>query len=102
MTSREAAAIAYGESAVRTYELVKRFYSRYGLALERTFASAVGGRLGERGRAGERGEPDVVTELGGFEFLRAGEHKERSGSGVRRPPGRGLRAGDRDAEVWTD
>jgi hypothetical protein len=79
MTSREAAAIAYGEAAAAAYELVKRFYTRYGYALERTFAAAVGGRLGRKGRKGEHGEPDVITSFGAFEFCAQRMSKNAAG-----------------------
>jgi hypothetical protein len=79
MTSREAACVVYGEAAVAAYEIVKRFYTRYGHALERTYAAAVGGRLGRKGRAGEQGEPDVITSAGAFEFCAQANSKNAAG-----------------------
>ncbi len=79
MTPREAAVAAYGESAVHAYELVKGFYTRYGYALEVEFAAVVGGRLGRRGAPGTRGEPDVVTALGAFEFCAQANSKNAAG-----------------------
>lgn len=80
MTSREAAALVYGERVVAHYELVKTFYTRYGLALERTYCVAVGGRLGIRGRRGVQGEPDVITPLGAFEFCASANTKNAAGN----------------------
>jgi hypothetical protein len=81
VTSREAALVACGEEAVRAYELVKTFYTRFGLALERTFADAV------EGRRGRRGEPDVVTRLGGFEFCASASSKNSAGRAAERARG---------------
>lgn len=79
LTPRQAAAATYGEPAVKAYELIKGFYTRYGHALEHAFAQAVGGRLGKRGKAGERGEPDVITTLGAFEFCAQANSKNSAG-----------------------
>ena len=62
MTSREAAEKVCGLSAVEAYGFVKRFYTRFGHALEWHFATAVDGRVGMRG------ERDVITRLGEWEF----------------------------------
>ena len=74
-----------GEEAVRSYELVKRFFTRYGHGLERTFAAAVGGRVGGRG------EPDVITRLGEWEFCSTANTKNSAGEAAQRErvgPGR--------------
>ena len=73
MTSREAAIVACGIDAVRSYERVKTFYTRLGSAFERAFAEAVAGRVGARGEA------DVVTRLGEFEFCSASNTKNSAG-----------------------
>jgi len=78
VTSREAATIACGLDAVRAYELVKTFYTRYGNAVERAFAEAVGGRVGGRG------EPDVSTRLGEFEFCASANSKNAAGEAAQR------------------
>ena len=85
MTPREAASVALGAEAVLTYERVKSFYTRFGGALESAFAAAVSGRLGARG------EPDVVTRLGGWEFCAAANTKNSAGEAAQRArvgPGR--------------
>lgn len=74
MTSREAAIVAFGPEAIRNYERVKAFYTCYGSALERTFAAAVGGRVGGRGEA------DVITPLGDWEFCAAANTKNAAGN----------------------
>jgi len=74
VSSREAALAVFGPEMVDAYERVKRFYTRYGRALERVFAGAVGGRVGRRG------EPDVVTPLGGFEFCASSNTKNAAGN----------------------
>jgi len=74
MTSREAALVAFGPEAIRHYEEVKAFYTRLGSAFERSFAAAVGGRVGHRGEA------DVITRLGEFEFCAAANTKNASGN----------------------
>jgi hypothetical protein len=79
VTSRQAAVAVYGEHAVAMYETVKRFYTRYGVALERTYADAVGGRLGRKGGGGVKGEPDVITPLGRFEFCAQANTKNAAG-----------------------
>ncbi len=81
MTSREAAILAYGLPAVQAYENVKAFYTRYGSALEQAFADRVGGRQGKRGEA------DVVTPLGGFEFCAAANTKNSAGEAAQRARG---------------
>lgn len=81
MTSREAALVACGEDAVHGYEFVKTFYTRYGNALERTFAEAVGGRVGAPG------EPDVITPLGDFEFCAQATTKNAAGDAAQRASG---------------
>jgi hypothetical protein len=73
VTPREAALVAFGPDAVLAYERVKTFYTRYGHALERTFADRVDGRVGGRG------EPDVVTRLGAWEFCAAANTKNSAG-----------------------
>jgi len=73
VTSREAALVAFGPEAVLAYERVKTFYTRYGHALEQTFADRVGGRVGGRG------EPDVITRLGEWEFCAAADTKNSAG-----------------------
>lgn len=78
MTSREAAILALGVDAVRDYERVKTFYTRYGHALELTYAEAVGGRIGDPG------EPDVITPLGGFEFCAQASTKNAAGDAAQR------------------
>lgn len=74
LTSREAAEIACGADAVHNYGRVKTFYTRFGHALEVTFARAVGGRLGGPG------EPDVITSLGAWAFATQGNTKNSAGS----------------------
>lgn len=81
MTSREAATLAWGLDAVLAYERVKRFYTRYGNALERTFAQAVGGRVGGIG------DPDVITDLGSFEFCAEANTKNSAGDAAQRARG---------------
>src|SRR4029077_18706313 len=78
LTSHEAAVLALGADAVRTYEQVKRFYTRYGSALERSFAAAVGGRVGGPGEA------DVITRLGEWEFCAAANTKNAAGEAAQR------------------
>ena len=73
MTPREAALLALGLADVEAYERVKTFYTRLGLAFEESFARRVGGRLGGRG------EPDVITRLGGWEFCAAATTKNSAG-----------------------
>lgn len=65
MNPRAAAVEAYGVEAVEAYELVKRFYTRLGRAIERAYAERVGGRVGGPGEA------DVITRLGSWEFCAA-------------------------------
>lgn len=74
LTSREAAEAACGLQAVENYIRVKRFYTRYGHALEVAFARAVGGSLGGPG------EPDVTTRLGEWAFCTQGNTKNAHGS----------------------
>lgn len=62
MTSREAALVALGEEDVAAYERVKSFYTKNGTALQQMYAKAVGGRVGGRGEA------NIVSRLGDFEF----------------------------------
>jgi hypothetical protein len=81
VTSREAALMAWGIDAVRDYERVKRFYTRYGNALERTYAAAVDGRVGAIG------EPDVITRLGDFEFCAEANTKNSAGDAAQRARG---------------
>lgn len=81
MTSREAALSVFGEAPVRDYERVKRFYTRFGHALERTYAQAAGGRVGERGQL------DVITRLGGFEFCAGPNSKNSVGDAAQRARG---------------
>lgn len=78
MTSREAAILALGIDAVRAFEDVKSFYTRYGNALQHAYADAVGGRVGGKG------EPDVVTSLGGFEFCSQESTKNAAGDAAQR------------------
>ena len=78
MTPREAAIAAFGLEAVRSYEQVKAFYTRFGHALERTFAQAVAGRVGGRG------EPDLITRLGAWEMCAAANTKNAAGEAAQR------------------
>lgn len=67
-----------GLDAVRDYETVKTFYTRFGHGLETAFALAVGGRRGGTGEA------DVITRLGGFEFCAAANTKNSAGEAAQR------------------
>jgi len=73
--------MAWGIDAVRNYERVKRFYTRYGNALERTYAAAVDGRVGGIG------DPDVITRLGSFEFCAEANTKNSAGDAAQRARG---------------
>jgi hypothetical protein len=78
MTSRDLAVIAMGADSVLAYERVKAFYTRLGVALERSYAERVGGRLGRRGEA------DVITRLGEWEFCAAANTKNAAGEAAQR------------------
>lgn len=76
MTSREAAILACGKTAVRHYEEVKSFYTKFGMAIEKVYAAEVGGVVPKSGKGG----PDVVTELGGWEFCTSSRSKNSAGN----------------------
>lgn len=82
MTSREAAIAAFGLEAVEHAELIRRFQTLWGLALEVAFAEAVGGRVGGPGEA------DVSTERGQFEFCSQANTKNAAGEAAQRASGR--------------
>lgn len=65
--------VTLGPDAVKHYEAVKTFYTRFGHALETAFADAVGGIVGRPGEA------DVITRLGEFEFCAAANTKNAAG-----------------------
>ena len=82
MTSREAAIAAFRLEAVEHAELIRRFQTLWGTALERAFAEAVGGRVGGPGNA------DVITERGEFEFCSQANTKNAAGEAAQRASGR--------------
>lgn len=76
MTSREAAIITLGIEDVEAYERVKRFYTRFGLEIEKVYAEAVGGTRPRQGAGG----PDVITRLGEWEFCASERSKNSAGA----------------------
>lgn len=73
LTTKDLAIEALGVYDVHAYERTKIFHMKLGEELARAFAQAVSGKIGGRG------EVDVVTELGCFEFCAS--HNTKNGAG---------------------
>ena len=74
VSARGAALAVLGLEAVAQYDRVVTFQTKFGHALERAYADAVGGRVGRPG------EPDVLTRHGGFEFCTGANTKNSAGA----------------------
>jgi hypothetical protein len=74
ITTKAIAIRVLGIYDVHAYERIKAFHMRLGKELERAFAEAVGGRVGGKG------EVDVTTSKGNFEFCSSHNTKNASGS----------------------
>jgi hypothetical protein len=84
VTSRQVALLVYSPTEVLIAERLRLFHQFLGNAFERVFADAVGGQLGGSGK----GNPDVITDQGEFEFCTQRNTKNAAGAAHDRATGR--------------